>query len=73
MGSILGRVLAGIFMIQLERTILTTLREYKSAWKRYVDDTTSYIKEESIEHVLSKSDRYQDNINFTCEIEKIVS
>ena len=23
-----------------------------SPWKRYVDDTISYIKEESIEHVL---------------------
>ena len=36
-----------------------------SPWKRYVDDTISYIKEESIEHVLSKLNGYHDNIEFT--------
>ena len=40
-----------------------------SPWKRYVDDTISYIKEESIEHVLSKLNGYHDNIEFTYEIE----
>ena len=38
-------------------------------WKRYVDDTISYIKEESIEHVLSKLNGYHENIEFTYEIE----
>ena len=37
-------------------------------WKRYVDETISYIKE-SIEHVLSKLNAYHDNIEFTYEIE----
>ena len=37
-----------------------------SPWKRYADDTISYIKEESVEHVLSK---LNDNIEFTYEIE----
>ena len=45
--------LAGIFMAELERTTLPTLREHMSLWKRYVDDNIFYIKEESIEHVLS--------------------
>ena len=67
MGSPLGPVLAGIFMVELERTILPTLREHMSPWKRYVDDT--YIKKESIEHVLSKLNGYHDNIEFTYEIE----
>ena len=40
-----------------------------SPWKRYVDDTISYIKEESIEHVLSKLNGYHDNIELTYEIE----
>ena len=31
-------------------------------WKRYVDDTISYIKEESTERVLSKLNGYHDNI-----------
>ena len=40
-----------------------------SSWKRYVDNTISYIKEESIEHVLSKINAYHDNIEFTYETE----
>ena len=69
MGSPLGPVLAGIFMVELERTILPTLREHMRPWKRYVDDTIPYIKEESIERVLSKLNGYHDNIEFTYEIE----
>ena len=69
MGSPLGPVLAGIFMVELERTILPTLREHMRPWKRYVDDTISYIKEESIEHVLSKLNGYHDNIKLTYEVE----
>ena len=68
-GSPLGPVLAGIFMVELERTILPTLKEHMTPWKRYVDDTISYIKEESIEHVLSKLNGYHDNIEFTYKIE----
>ena len=70
MGSPLGPVLAGIFMVELERTTLPTLKEHMSPRKRSVDDTISYIKEESIEHVLSKWNGYHENIEFTYEIEK---
>ena len=69
MGSLLGAVLAGKFMVELKRTILSTLKECTRPWKRYVDDTISYIKEESIEHVLSKLNGYHDNTEFTYEIE----
>ena len=69
MGSPLGPVLVGIFVVEVERTILPTLREPMSPWKRYVDDTISYVKEESLEHVLSKLNGYHYNINFTYEIE----
>ena len=58
MGSPLSPVLAGIFMVELERTILPALREHMNPWKRYVDDTISYTKEESIELVLSKLNGY---------------
>ena len=67
MGSPLSPVLAGIFMVELERTILPALREHMSTWKRFVDDTISYIKEESIELVLSKLNGYYDNMEFTYE------
>ena len=69
MDSPLGAVLPGIFMVELERPILQTQREHKTPWKRYVDDTISYIKEESIEHVLAKLNAYHDNIEFTYETE----
>ena len=39
MGSPLGPVLVGIFVVEVERTILPTLREPMSPWKKYVDDT----------------------------------
>ena len=65
----LGPVLASIFMVILERTKPPTLREHMSPWKRYVDDTISYIKEEFTEHVLSKLNGYHDNIEFTYKIE----
>ena len=41
MGSPLGPVLAGIFMVDLERNILPTLSDVMTSWKRYVDDTIS--------------------------------
>ena len=47
-GLTLGPVLAGIFLVQLETTIFPTLREDMRALTRYVDDTISYTKEESI-------------------------
>ena len=71
MGLTLGPVLAVIFMDELKRTVSTILREHISAWKRHVDDTISYIKEESIEHVLSKPNGYHDNIKFTYETKKV--
>ena len=68
MGSPLWPLLAGIVMVELERRMLLTLREHMSQWKRYLDDTLSCIKEESIKHVLSKLNGYHDIIEFTCEI-----
>ena len=40
-----------------------------SPCKRYADDTISYLKEESSEHVLFKLNYYHDNTEFTYEIE----
>ena len=49
MGSPLSPILASTFMVELEGTRLLTIRKYKSAWKRYLDDTISSIKEKFIE------------------------
>ena len=69
MGLTLDPVLAVIFMVELKRKILPTLTEHMSAWKRYVDDTISYI-EESIEHILSKLNGYHGIAKFIYKIEK---
>ena len=52
MGSPLGPVIAGIFMVELERNLLPTLSQYMTSWKRYVDDTISYVKVDCIENLL---------------------
>ena len=70
MGSTLGPILAIIFVVELERTILPIFREHMSPWKRNEDGTISYIKEESIEHVSPKLNGYHDNIKFAHDIEK---
>ena len=45
MDSPLGPVLANIFMdVELEREVLPTLEDHMLPWKRYVDDTISWIK-----------------------------
>ena len=43
MGSPLGAVLAGIFVVHLERTLIPKLTEHMNPRKRYVDDTISII------------------------------
>ena len=52
MDSPLGQAIAGIFMTELERKLLPMLLQYMTSWKRYVDDTISYVKVDCIENVL---------------------
>ena len=51
MGSPLGPVLTGIFMVELERSLVPKLSEHMP-WKRFVDDTITCIKPTSIPHVI---------------------
>ena len=44
MGSSLGRLLAHIFLVELENTLVPTLTEYMKFWKRYVGDTICFVK-----------------------------
>ena len=39
MGSVLGQVLANIFMVQLETSVIPDLSNKVKLWKRFVDDT----------------------------------
>ena len=47
-GSPLGPVLSEIFMVELENNLIQTLSEYLACWKRDVDDTISFFKNDSI-------------------------
>ena len=70
MGWPQGRVLAKIFIVELERNIVTTLSNNTSLWKRYVDDTTGFVKLTSINKVLETLNSYHTNIKLTIEIER---
>lgn len=64
MVSTFGPVMAGIFMVDLEITVLPTFNEHMTPWERYVDGIIYYIKEESIELILSKLNIYHNNIKY---------
>ena len=53
MRSPLGPVFADMFMIELEKTLLPDIYiQYIKFWRRYVDDTISYVKIGSIKHII---------------------
>ena len=70
MGSPLGPVLAGIFMVELKFQIPTLRNNMVLNWKRFVDDTMGYVKNGSIDIILSKLNSFHPNMQFTYEIEE---
>ena len=68
MGFPLGPVLANIFIIELEKTIMPSFSDKIKLWKRYVDDTSTFVKTDEIKDVLSSLNRCYSNIIFTMEI-----
>ena len=67
-GFPLGPVLANIFMVELERTIIPSFSDKIKLWKRYVDDTSTFVKTDEIKDVLSSLNSCYSNILFTMEI-----
>ena len=70
MGSPLGPVLANIFMVELERSIIPLLNNYVYCWKRYVDDTFTIIDGKHINTVITQINSFHRQIKFTHEKEK---
>ena len=70
MDSPLEPVLAKIFMVELERTAIPSLSDKTKLWKRYVDDTITFVKTDEIKKVLSFLNIFCSNIPFTMEIEQ---
>ena len=69
MGSPLGPVLAGILMVDLERSLVPLVTAELSFWKRYVDDTITFVKIGTVDHILSMLNNFDPNIQFTYETE----
>ena len=65
-GSPVGSVLSGIFTVELANTLVPTPNHLLS-WKRYVDNTNCFIKEDSIEHVMSVLNAFHLSIHFIYE------
>ena len=69
MGSPLRPVLVGIFMVYIERTLTPELEKFMKPWKRYVDDTITYIKLDFITNVIDILSKFHQNIKFKHEVE----
>ena len=70
MGSPLGPVLANVFMVELEKTLVPQLEESVALWYRYVDDTFTFIKVGEVDNILERLNSFHENIKFTYEREK---
>ena len=70
MGSLLAPVLGGIFMVELERTVIPKLSQHLQFWKCYVDDTICFFRNGYQEFVLSRRNSFHNSIKFTYETEK---
>ena len=70
MGSPLGPVLAEIFMVELERSLVPKLSNYIKFWKRFADDMITFANIEGIDHILTVLNSFDPNIQFTYEIEE---
>ena len=70
MGSPLGPILAGIFMMELEIPLVPKLRNYIKFWKWFVEDTIAFANIEAIDHILTVLNSFNLNIQFTYETEE---
>ena len=70
MGSPLGPVLTGIFMVELERSLVPKLSEHMMLWGIFIGDTITCIKPTSITHVTKVLNIFHSNIQFTYEEER---
>ena len=70
MGSPLDPVLANMFMVELQKSVIPDLNDKVKLWKRFVVDTYCLARSEYIDNVLLALNSFHKNIKFTIEIEK---
>ena len=68
-GSPLGPVLANIFMVELETSVIPNLSNKVKLWKRFVDFTYCLARSEYVDNILALNS-FHKNIKFTIAIEK---
>ena len=69
MRSPLGPILAGIFIVEVETTIVSTLGNLLRKWKRYVDHTYCIVETDSVNEILLKLNTFHMNTQFKYEAE----
>ena len=69
MRSSLGPVLSGIFMVELENSLVPKLNESMTLWQRFIDNTITFVKNNSIAYVLDQLNSFHEQIQFTYEVE----
>ena len=67
MGLPLGPVIANIFMVEPEATLVPRLEDHVKKWRSFVDDTLPYVKNGSFEYVLIVLNSFDKSIKFTYE------
>ena len=68
--SLLGVVIANIFMVELGTTLVPKLEDHVQKCRRFVDDMFAYVKIGSVEYVLSVLNSFHKNIKFTYKEEQ---
>ena len=56
-------------MIELEKAVFSELTDCIKYWKRYVDDTISFVKLGTINYIITKLNSFDKNIQFAFEEE----
>lgn len=70
MGSPLGLVLASMFVVELETSVILILGRLLLKCKRYVDGTICYVKIGTVNGNLNKLNGFHQIIQFAYELEK---
>ena len=70
MGSPLGPVLANIFMVELETSVIPNLSNKVKLWKRFAHDTFCLARLAYMDNISLALNYFHKNIKFTSDIEK---
>ena len=72
MGSPLAPVLAAIFMVELERAVIPKHSQHNQFWKRYIDDTSCFVRNGYQEFVLSCLNSFRNSFSLHMKLKKNV-